>query len=305
MFFQLNASIHHISQDAIRRSIRDFGTPLVAKAKHEIVDIMSPTDLDELADRILAKANNAFLDKALDKRLKTMESRRLVNALARAERLGYDLGDVTEDKDLPPEEFSPLPAALSHSVTSPQPAASHLPMHCGICFRRFTHQSAFEYHVNLAVCTRSPGSPGGFKFNCQHCGQGFTSVVQLQHHNSNKACGDFNDAQLPGCHTPAATRVLYLPNPTTPALGGKTPKVAPSTGARISTPHQGTPGTVKAPGADADPYANLSPEQIAALQAELIENETKYGDLLRQARNLPPPERNTRFHSKLTFLLSL
>lgn len=300
--FVLNASVHHISQDAVQRSIRDFGAPLVAKAKHQIVDIMSPADLDKLADRILAKATNNFLDKAVDKRLKTMESQRLVNALARSERLGYDLDDITDNKNLPPDEhstFAPAPAAVPrqsspapqgehYSIASPfvtpDSAGAHYPNPCGVCLRRFTHRAAFEYHVTHKVCTRSPGSPDGLKFSCQHCGQGFTSVVQLQQHNANNVCG-----------VPVGSR----PSPTTPAPGKKSQKAVSTTGPRQgtplqSTPLQGTTGPTNTHGADTDPYANLSPEQLTALQAEFAETEAKYGELLRQASNLPAPERNIR-----------
>ncbi|ROW15281.1 hypothetical protein VPNG_03007 [Cytospora leucostoma] len=96
--FVLNASIHHATPAAIRRGVRDFGQAMTVAAKYEIIDHMTTADLDQLADRILAKASNSFLDKALQLRIKTIEAVPLINALARAERLGYESSDVVEEK---------------------------------------------------------------------------------------------------------------------------------------------------------------------------------------------------------------
>lgn len=186
---------------------------MVKFAKHEIFDHLTTADLDQLADRILTKASDSLLDKALEKRLQTIEAKRLINALARAERLGYEPGDVDEEADLaastqkpskqqglsghayvqaPPRQ-SGLSSATASSTSGTgghvappsapalSPALAQPIPHCGICFRRFTAQSAYEHHIKGKVCTRSPSSPGGFKYNCQHCGQGFTTVMGLQY----------------------------------------------------------------------------------------------------------------------------
>lgn len=194
IYLKLNASIHHATPAAIRRGMRDFGKALIAAAKHSIVDQMTVTDIDALSDQILAKASNSFLDRALELRIKTIEAVPLINALARAERLGYESSDVVEEPDnrsvapTQPVQQRNLPSSSS-STPHPtqiihQPALSAVPMHCGICFRKFNHQSSYEHHVKGKVCTRSPNSPGGFKFSCQHCGQGFTTVMGLQYVSS-------------------------------------------------------------------------------------------------------------------------
>lgn len=189
---QLNAAIHHTSPASIQRGIRDFGGPLVSSAKHEILDQMTSADLDELTDQLLAKASDHLLDKALERRLKTIDAKRLINALGRAERLGYEQGDVDDSADLPSGQ-QPAPGYVHAQVAQPSAGADirrlppsaapapALPLHCDICFRRFAAQSAYDYHIKCRVCTRSPSSPGGFKYNCQHCGQGFTTVMGLQY----------------------------------------------------------------------------------------------------------------------------
>lgn len=191
IYLQLNASIHHASPAAIRRGMRDFGKSMIIAAKHDIVEQMTPADLDQLADRILAKASNSFLDKALQLRIKTIEAVPLINALARAERLGYESSDVVEDpaayggasvvQPFPNHVVSGPASSTAPPPTGSQPPVSTMPLHCGICFRKFNYQAAYEHHVKGKVCTRSPNSPGGFKFSCQHCGQGFTTVMGLQY----------------------------------------------------------------------------------------------------------------------------
>lgn len=171
---------------------------MVGAAKNEIIDHLSTTDLDELSDRILAKASDRLLDKALERRLKTIEAKRLINALARAERLGYEPGDVDDNADLaPPQQpqqqqqqyqqstsghaYAQIAQQQNVTPTTASIPTTTLPLHCDLCFRRFTAQSAHDYHMKGKVCTRSPSSPSGFKYNCQHCGQGFTTVMGLQY----------------------------------------------------------------------------------------------------------------------------
>ncbi|KUI69074.1 hypothetical protein VM1G_04698 [Cytospora mali] len=296
--FILNASIHHANPGAIRRGVRDFGKTMIAAAKDDIIEQMTMADLDQLADRILAKASNSFLDKALELRIKTIEAVPLINALARAERLGYESSDVVDDGSVPAatqpasEHFFPSAASpAAHPVPASQPVShspmATLPLHCGICFRKFNYQSSYEHHVKGKVCTRSPNSPGGFKFSCQHCGQGFTTVMGLQYHNANKVCGDFGEpikgsrSSLP-VSTPAASRVNKHASAPTPAVVKSTPK-APSL---VDSPNS-TPGLHTPHGAVADPYAHLSPEQLDAMQQELREAEIKYGERMRQANMIP------------------
>lgn len=169
---------------------------MVATAKNEIIELITVAELDQLADRILAKASSSFLDKALEKRLQSIEAKRLINALARAERLGYEPSDVQDENDHPPEatassmnlilqsqQVQKSPAAIP-SMNSPQIPSPTI-LRCDICFRRFSYHSAYDYHVKGSVCTRIPKSPGGFKYNCQHCGQGFTTVMGLQYVSAN------------------------------------------------------------------------------------------------------------------------
>ncbi|KAK2613107.1 hypothetical protein N8I77_000036 [Diaporthe amygdali] len=316
--FILNASIHHATPAAVQRGMRDFGKAMISAAKNEIVDAMTPADIDAVAAHLLTKASDAFLDAALELRLKSINAKRLINALARAERLGYEPGDVqAEDNDTtasqPPVHQEPVmaPQSTAQMPAHPgQPTAQAL--YCGMCFRKFNHQSAYEHHVKAKVCTRSPSAPGGFKFSCQHCGQGFTTIMGVQYHNANKVCGDFKEPYSPNtapvASTPTAPRAKRsapttpapLPTPalTSASISTSTP-ASSRAGARPSSSgdgsRKGTPGLHTSDGAVADPYAHLSPEQLAAMQEELRQAELTYGERFRQACTIPDPaEKKTR-----------
>lgn len=126
---QLNACMFHASHDVARTAIREFGRNMVKVAKFDIMDHMNTADLDQLSDMILTKASDWFLDRALEKRLHTIDGRHLVNALARAERLGYEAADVVEEK---PDGAGPervIPGVAAVESRRPGPVLSRMPTH--------------------------------------------------------------------------------------------------------------------------------------------------------------------------------
>lgn len=313
---------------------------MIASAKTQIIDAMDPDDIDAVASHILSKASESFLDAALELRLKSIDAKRLINALARAERLGYEPSDVVDEDDDPAasqppadyyEQVMPAPAPqpprakpappqpMSQPARQPvpqpalQPGINHSSaplMYCDMCFRKFVYRSAYEHHVSKKICTRSPAAPGGYKFSCQHCGQGFTTIMGVQYHNANNICGKNNEEQPFGAN-PAPAAVI----PTTPRAAKPTPKTPASAptpvmptpmstpgsaqaGAPPSSsggPRMGTPGLHTPNGAVADPYAHLSPEQLAAMQDELRQAELSYGERFRQANAIQnDAERKTK-----------
>lgn len=175
---QMNAIIHHASGTIVRRAVRDFGRNMVSEAKREIVSHLKPQDLDEIAEAILEKCSDNFLDRALEKRLNTIDARSLINALARAERLGYESSDVLEDRrgetnstahpngsgatlakpltstQTQPRSIIPAPASLPYQPQPAQPAqlaqfTQHATpttdLQCRLCWRRFQHTKPYEY----------------------------------------------------------------------------------------------------------------------------------------------------------------
>ncbi len=177
----MNATIHRATPSVARRAIRDFGDKMVNVCKEEILHHFATNDIDDMTDIILAKASNRFLDRAMDLRLRTIEAKPLIHALARAERLGYEPGDIVEEDQLhgherviphiPPEQQQhhqhqhPLPPPPP--MVSSQPPHPHRfsppsqPLHpsppaepprsewqCTQCLRVFQVHSAYSY-----VCT--------------------------------------------------------------------------------------------------------------------------------------------------------
>jgi hypothetical protein len=78
--------------------VQDFGKNLVQASIPQILDHCHQGNFDQNTDRVLSKLSPDFLDKALARRLETIEARSLVNALARAERLGYDVSDIVIER---------------------------------------------------------------------------------------------------------------------------------------------------------------------------------------------------------------
>jgi hypothetical protein len=116
--------------------------------------------LDEVAELIIGKASDSFLDKCLAKRLLTIEAKPLINALATAERLGYEPGDIIQDEQhervIPQEAYPGVAAATA--TNGPLPRVTQPPLttegraqlQCMKCFRTFMHTSAFD-HVRKVV----------------------------------------------------------------------------------------------------------------------------------------------------------
>ncbi|ETS87723.1 hypothetical protein PFICI_01551 [Pestalotiopsis fici W106-1] len=214
--FVMNATIHQASGAAAKRAIKDFGGKMVASAKHEIIEHFTVKDLDEVADAILAKVSDGFLDKALEKRLATIDARSLINALARAERLGYENNDSMDETgaqgQVPNQQAQPQPNLTHLGPANPLAAhpvnQTHAPdLQCHLCWRKFKAVSAYDYHVKKKICTKEPPSSStGFEFSCEHCGAGFITNVGQQYvsvttkspqlaltdkkHHANKVCGD-------------------------------------------------------------------------------------------------------------------
>ncbi|KXH50943.1 hypothetical protein CSAL01_04808 [Colletotrichum salicis] len=75
--FLMNVAMHQADLGIFQRAVRDFGARFLEAGKHELVNAMTPADIDEVADKILAKASDTFLDRALVARLRTIQARRL------------------------------------------------------------------------------------------------------------------------------------------------------------------------------------------------------------------------------------
>lgn len=128
---------------------------MVGYGKRELIEHFSMYDLEELSDHILSKVSNSFLDKAMAMRLKTIEAKPLINALARAERLGYEPSDIVEET--PTSGTYPRENVRSGQ---PVPAAPAVPQNsqvlsCELCGHVFPGPAAKE-HVSHKFLRRLP-----------------------------------------------------------------------------------------------------------------------------------------------------
>ncbi|KAH7274239.1 hypothetical protein B0J15DRAFT_589461 [Fusarium solani] len=224
--FLLNATMHQASPETLSRAVRGFGQNLVQTSKREIMEHLSPDDFDELVDLILPRVSNQFLDKALARRLETIPARHLVNALARAERLGYDVQDIVQEQNgehvipslrsisLPPGS-QPVPTMVvrQHQPTPPLPqqppqvmqqtqamvpmtvpqAIPHPPgvVYCQ-CGWPCTSKEALDYHLKKRACDKVRPEDQAGRDICLHCGCRFGSGGGLLYHEKSNVCGTYN-----------------------------------------------------------------------------------------------------------------
>ncbi|KAK3938797.1 hypothetical protein QBC46DRAFT_264623 [Diplogelasinospora grovesii] len=310
--FVLNAAIHHALPPMTRRAVRDFGRKMVLDSKQELIQHFSSADIDDVADHILNEASNSFLDRCLEKRLLTIEARPLINALAKAERLGYEPGDMhmlDNDKErVIPQEAYPgaalaangvphvaphvAPHAAPHAVPPGYPTAPQL--QCMRCYRTFAYPSAYEYHMQENVCSKPPPTNKGFEYSCQHCGEGCISWPELQFHYNRKFCGDFTpkvpdpppQARGPGRPPrnplpPQTSQVAILPSTQPPPTNGHKHVSVQTPTAPVAQPPPPPSSTASPSGTD--PYAHLSPSQLSAMNEELKAAEVKYAPRFAEA----------------------
>ncbi|KAF5967456.1 hypothetical protein FBULB1_11205 [Fusarium bulbicola] len=226
--FLLNATMHQASSETIAKAIQEFGANLVQKSKRELLGHLNASDFDELADLILPRVSTQFLDRALARRLETIPARQLVNALARAERLGYDVKDIVQEHNehvipslhsLPvqpqPQPMGPLTnTTLSAAQYSTPPVASQTPpssMQYGNkpaaqtpskssrelapiawckCGWPCASQAALDYHHKKSACNRVQADDVVGRDVCLFCGCKFGSGGGLLYHEKSNVCGN-------------------------------------------------------------------------------------------------------------------
>ncbi|KAL6873128.1 hypothetical protein J3F83DRAFT_602894 [Trichoderma novae-zelandiae] len=136
--FIANAAINYSNPGVISRTMQDLGEKVVKASKRELAKHFTGQDLDEIADLIGPKLSSHFQDRVMATRLETIGAQDLINALARAERLGYHINDIVKKKpgpggesvipsinalitSLPPQ----MPPHLVHGGAPPRPVPPH------------------------------------------------------------------------------------------------------------------------------------------------------------------------------------
>ncbi|RDA96072.1 hypothetical protein CP533_5840 [Ophiocordyceps camponoti-saundersi (nom. inval.)] len=319
-FFLLNFSLTSANPVTTAAVERHVGEKMVRASKGQIFSNLSSKDVDELADVILAKASTDFLDKSMACRLETIPARRLLNALARAERLGYNISDVVEEntenvipsaaagtptpKAHPPSlqaqaaashQASGSPAQMNRNMAYPPATKSTSPhgiVHCTRCGRPCSGDQAFRQHAAKRACEHSDKVDRLNIDVCPHCGCHFTSSGGLAYHKMSKVCGDYNGATQQA----VIAELLARPRPGGNLLLGSTTSTPPVVEAAPTQPAAMTPknGTVtpgRPNGSTEDPYSKLTPEARRKFELEMLQAEEKYGTMMRQAMSYPEHER--------------
>ncbi|KXH50730.1 hypothetical protein CSIM01_01579 [Colletotrichum simmondsii] len=120
--FLMNVTMHQADMGIFQRAVRDYGARFLEAGKHELVNAMTTADIDEVADKILAKASDTFLDRALVARLPTIQARRL------------------HVKKKICVKTSPLSRSTSEAYMCPH------------CAQRFGGMAGLQYHMMNKVC---------------------------------------------------------------------------------------------------------------------------------------------------------
>ena len=165
---------------------------MVRSTKFDIVSHFQPADIDELADAILGRASERILDMAMERRLQTIKPRPLLNALARAERLGYDAADIVEEMPFHGAE-QVIPAAVhAPSAAVREPNVLMTPIQSAPRTSLPARTSAFpQLQPNIPLPSREPRETGyprnGMRgrpaddLECGRCGRDFAVESAFLH----------------------------------------------------------------------------------------------------------------------------
>ncbi|KAL1840661.1 hypothetical protein VTJ49DRAFT_211 [Mycothermus thermophilus] len=269
--------------------IRDFGGKMVAEAKQELMAHFTTEILDEVADVIIERASDGFLDKCLEKRLLTIEAKPLINMLAKAERLGYEPTDIVQDgQERVIPQGTQQPTATTTQALADNDARR---FQCLDCYRTFVFEDAFNYHKKWRVCMIDPPSAEGFTYACPDCGEGFVRAEDREAHLENRACGDHGQPPRPrpGPGRPPKTVQPFKDPTATPPPAQSRHHTPGIPGPKL--PQQSTPASGKKYlGTPSDPYAHLTPEMREQMEQELREAELKYAPRFHEAHQIPDEE---------------
>lgn len=189
-----------------------------------------------------------------------------------------------------------LPPIKSSSVIASVPTlreeATKLGVvYCQHCDRPCSGKAALVHHNKKSPCVGWTHGVVG-KDVCINCGQRFDGNGGLAYHTNHMVCGIYPENVTIKMEQLLRTAYEFAnrrsnPDPLRPSystgsMNGS--QHSPSTSAYITTP--GSPTS--------DPYASLTMDQREALQKEIQVAENKFADRMKDAMDLPAPERDVR-----------
>ncbi|KAF4581076.1 hypothetical protein GQ602_007213 [Ophiocordyceps camponoti-floridani] len=166
----------------------------LAETRKRMLDTLTSKDMDGLADAILSKASDDFLDQAMARRLETIGARRLVNLLARAERLGYDVRDVVEEKTatngtekVVPTTAPPWPSTPATRAVNPQTLQAQLAMSLRQSKGQQQQQQGETVGSMHYATPAKSTSPYGV-VHCTRCDRPCSGDQAFRYHAQKRAC---------------------------------------------------------------------------------------------------------------------
>ncbi|TQV98472.1 hypothetical protein V2A60_007790 [Cordyceps javanica] len=304
--FLCSTMFHRAPPATLSRTVEQHGARLVKNSATQIAKHLKSEDLDSIAHLLMPKLSPEFLDKALSLRLESIQAQQLVNALGRAERLGYDVRDVVTGNQSGPARHerviptaNPIPApptsmvaAASRAPQTPQQAAPSSPAthslppdaevirlgiaFCDRCNRPCGGPKALLSHQRSGLCGSQPVPLEKFgRQFCLFCGQRFVGNGGLLYHMNNRVCGQHTDDH--------ADVLMRLFRDAESVWRQKQP-----IGSAKSDRPVTSPSTPRAAEDNKDPYAHLEPNARLALEVALKRIEHQYAEGQKKAMHLPP-----------------
>ncbi|KAK4070425.1 hypothetical protein Trihar35433_4892 [Trichoderma harzianum] len=304
--FIANAAINYSNPAVLSRTMSENGDKVLRHSKREIAKHFRGEDLDEIADIIGPKLGERFQDRVMATRLETIGAQDLINALARAERLGYHINDVVKKKPgQGGETVIPSISALLTSLPPVQPHQIHggvppppMPPHMGPGPpqqpqqppRAPQGQHPIPIMRNGNITFQPPSTPS----QSPTAGTPVGNVASLPHPHPNQTPGIMYCAT---CHRPCSSSdALSYPSnnlgPPSYHIPHQPATLAPAIIKSNITPSRRSVGSAPtASPSTNDPYAKLTPENRERFNAEMKDVEERYGRLRKEAEALPPGER--------------
>ncbi|KAG5948665.1 hypothetical protein E4U53_006203 [Claviceps sorghi] len=317
--FLLNTCFHQASPATLDTTVQRFGGKLVASSLRSFLSHATPELLDSVSDLLLSKLSSDFLDRALDKRLATIRARSLVNALAKAERLGYDARDVVVEGRNGSEHVIPHskpnlaqnPAHRRQSYHHHSPPSHQLDMneprivppanqsyqsitaqnllYCGMCGRPCSGAHALRYHKLKKNCEHLEKYDRITRDICAHCGTVFSNASGLVYHTKSQVCGNYSQedvgAILPWLLKFYREREASASMPAISAHQHMSPSASHRPGhSRFTSINAGSNAlpTGHAAAKLSDAYAHLSAEDRASFDAAMKQAEDKYSEEMKR-----------------------
>ncbi|KAJ4164259.1 hypothetical protein LMH87_005940 [Akanthomyces muscarius] len=324
--FLCSTMFHRAPPATLSRTVEQHGARLVKHSASQIAKHLKMAELDMIAPLLLPKLSPAFLDKALALRLESIQGQQLVNALGRAERLGYDVRDVvTGNASGPPRQEKVIPTANPIPVpsTSMLPRASQAPQQpgpgspsvdlpsdqdimrlgiafCECCNRPCGGLKALLTHRRSGLCGTLPVPLEKLnKEFCLFCGQQFTTVGGMTYHSRNHVCGRyaeehadalwklFTDADQLWKYRQATGEGSSQAYTSSRGVWNSQNSTAATAAAASRKTPAARPSSPQQLPSSKDPYGHLSPNSRQAFDTAMSIVEHKFAEEMKKAMKLP------------------